>query len=88
MQYRVVYSADFEKAAMRLGKIVLRRLEKALDLLVIDPFDSRLHTKALAGPLRGFYSFRLGRDFRVIFIFADMRTIQLLKIAKRAEIYK
>lgn len=88
MKHSIVYADDFEKAAAKLGKIVLRRLEKALDLLGLDPFDPRLHTKALVGALKGFYSFRLGRDFRVIFIFIDTRTIQLLKIAKRDEIYR
>lgn len=88
MPYRVIYSAGFERAAAQFGAAVRRRLDDALDLLSKAPFHPRLHTKPLAGPLKGLYAFRLGRDIRVIFIFKENSTIHLLKIAKRDEIYR
>lgn len=88
MKYRILYSADFKKAAKRHGIIVLRRLDEALELLEEDPFHPKLHAKPLTGPLKGYYSFRLGRDYRVIFVFKGEAVIHLLKIAKRDEIYR
>lgn len=86
--YRIVYTAGFEKAVMRHDRTTRRRLEDALELLEENPFHPHLHIKSLAGPFKGSYSFRLGRDFRVIFILKNGLTIQLLKIAKRGDIYR
>ncbi|MDP3727584.1 MAG: hypothetical protein Q8R35_03015 [bacterium] len=88
MRYRLVYTADFEKAVLQHGLAVRWRLEKALTLLVENPFHPQLHTKALAGQLEGSYSFRLGRDVRVIFVFREGSVIHLLKISKRGDIYR
>lgn len=88
MKYRILYTADFEKAAKRYGRIVLQRLDEALELLGEDPFHSQLHTKPLTGSLKGYYSFRLGRDYRVIFIFRGESAIHLLRVAKRDEVYR
>ena len=86
--YRIAYTAGFEKAVMRQDRVTRRRLEEALELLTENPFHPQLHTKPLAGPLKGSYSFRLGRDFRVIFILKNSSIIQLLKVAKREDIYR
>ena len=88
MRYRILYTADFEKAAKRYGRVIRKRLDEALGLLEEDPFHPQLHTKPLTGPLKGYYSFRLGRDYRVIFVFRGESTIHLLRIAKRDEIYR
>ena len=42
----------------------------------------------LKGKLAGFYSFRLTREWRVIFLFQDEETIHLIKVGNRKEIYK
>ncbi len=88
MKYRILYTADFEKAVKRYERIIRERLDEALGFLEEDPFHSKLHTKPLTGPLKGYYSFRLGRDYRVIFIFRSGSIIHLLKLAKRDEIYR
>lgn len=88
MKYRIVYGSDFAKAVGKYDPVVRRRLEKSLQLLAANPFHSELHTKPLVGSLKGFYSFRLGRDYRVIFVFLKESLIQLVKLAKRSEIYR
>jgi len=81
-------TGKFLDAAARLPKRQQAKLGDLLVLLQQNPFDSKLHTKQLRGVLTGFYSFRITRDWRVIFEFADPATIQLLRVAHRKDIYR
>ena len=63
-------------------------LASLISLLQENPFHSRLHTKRLSGPLAGFLSFRISRDWRVVFQFLDTHTIKLLRAANRKDIYR
>lgn len=47
-----------------------------------------LHTKYLTGRLPGLLSFRITRDWRVIFKFNDAHTIQLIRVRHRKDIYR
>jgi len=58
-----------------------------IDLLVIDYRDFRLKTKKLK-TTQPLFSFRIGRDYRVIFEFVDSQTIKILDIKHRKDIYK
>ncbi|HDH31673.1 MAG TPA: hypothetical protein ENH26_02770 [Candidatus Wolfebacteria bacterium] len=53
-----------------------------------NPFNSKLHTKPLIGKLKGFYSFRITRGWRVIFNFLNHQKIFLIDVAHRKDIYK
>ncbi len=48
----------------------------------------KLHSKPLVGKLKGFYSFRITRNWRVIFSFLDRETIFLIDVAHRKDIYR
>lgn len=63
----IVYSSDFIKSAKSIPKPIQKKLAALLEILNENPFHPKLHTKPLVGPLRGFYSFRITRDWRVIF---------------------
>src|SRR3990167_8380347 len=52
------------------------------------PFHQLLHAKSLTGSLAGFYSFRITRDWRVIFQFVNPQTIKLIEAAHRKDIYR
>lgn len=84
----IVYSADFTKSAKLLPKSVNNKLADLLGILRVSPFHSKLHTKPLVGPLKGIYSFRISRDWRVIFCFVNSHKIFLIDVAHRREIYK
>jgi addiction module RelE/StbE family toxin len=84
----IVYSADFVKSVRLLPKSVRKKLADLLGILERYPFHPRLHTKPLAGPLSGFYSFRITRDWRVIFKFINSSKIFLIDAAHRSDIYK
>ena len=64
--------------------------EKLIHLLVIvaeNVFDPRLHTKPLGPPLKGKFSFRITRDWRVGFKFLGDHQIFLLVADHRDQIY-
>mgnify|MGYP001577677029 CR=1 FL=1 len=79
----IVYGKHFLKSVKALPLLEQKRLSKLLEIMAIDPFDGRLHAKKLSGPLTGLFSFRIGRDWRVLFQFLNARTVQLTDIGNR-----
>ncbi len=59
-----------------------------IEILRDNAFDPHLHTKPLGPPLRGIFSFRITRDYRVGFEFNAPRVVRLLAVDKRDQIYK
>ncbi len=84
----IVYSQDFIKSAKLIPKPIQNKLAALLEIFKNNPFNPKLRTKPLTGPLKGIYSFRITRDWRVIFIFFNPETIFLLEAAHRKDIYK
>lgn len=85
---QVAYSNYFLKSVKKLGGKHREKLAELLEILRQNPFSSLLHTKALTGKLTGFYSFRITRDWRVIFQFVTPEKIKLTDIGHRKDIYK
>lgn len=85
---RVIYGVNFLKSARKLDKKLQEKLAKNIEILQRNPFSSTLHTKNLAGKLSGFFSFRITRDWRVVFQFIDPETVRLIEVAHRRDIYR
>lgn len=84
----LVYHPSFTKSARSLPVAQQRKLADLLVELQKDPFYPSLHTKRLSGVLVGFLSFRITRDWRVIFRFLEPGVIQLLRVAHRKDVYR
>ena len=84
----VISRPDFMKSADFLQQDIREMLAKRILLLGADIFHPLLHTKKLKSDLVGRYSFRLRRDWRVIFEFKDSETIRLLYIEHRKDVYR
>ena len=84
----LVFTDSFRKEAKKLPSGFQNKLAQNLELLRENPFHPLLHVKRLAGALAGFYSFRITRDWRVIFSFSDEETIKLIDIGHRRDIYR
>lgn len=84
----IVYSKNFVKSAKLIPKPIQKKFAALLEVLKENPFHSKLHAKPLTGELKGFYSFRITRDWRVIFSFCNSKTIFLVDISHRKDIYK
>jgi len=85
---KLVYTNRFLKSAKKLPFYIQNKLGDKLETLQQNPFHSFLHTKSLTGPLSGFYSFRVTRDWRVVFCFVEPEIIKLVEVAHRKDIYK
>ena len=84
----IFYSRSFIKDTKNIPSIIINRLADAVENLSINPFASKLHTKKLSGELAGFFSFRITREWRVIFLFQNQTTIELISIGHRKDIYR
>ncbi len=84
---RIVHSDGFLRSAKRLPRSTREKLTRLLGILGDNPFHPLLHTKKLGGELAGLYSFRITRDWRVIFQFTGSETIRLLRVGDRKDVY-
>jgi len=84
----IYYGRSFLKRAAKMPAQQQNKLATLLKILQSDPFHSSLHTKRLSHPLLGLLSFRVARDYRVIFSFIDEDTIQLIDVGHRKDIYR
>lgn len=87
-RFEVLYDRDFLKDVRVLPAKLQDKLTDLLEVLREDPFDSQLHTKPLAAPLQGLFSFRITRGWRVGFKFKTPETVQLLAADRRDKIYE
>ncbi|OGZ31801.1 MAG: hypothetical protein A3H02_01980 [Candidatus Niyogibacteria bacterium RIFCSPLOWO2_12_FULL_41_13] len=85
---KITFGANFLKSAKKLPKKQQEKFAALLEILQKNPFRPGLHTKSLTGKLAGFYSFRITREWRVIFQFLNPDKIKLLEIGHRKDIYK
>ena len=84
----LVFHSHFLKSAKYLPTASQKKLSVLLPLLRTNPFHPLFHTKRLSGKLAGSLSFRITRDWRVIFMFINPDLIQLLRVANRKDIYQ
>lgn len=85
---RLVTTERFLDASAHLPKHQQDKLGVLLEMLQENPFHPKLHTKPLHGSLAKLYSFRITRDWRVIFEFLDPATLYLLRVANRKDAYR
>lgn len=67
---------------------VKKKLSRLLALLESNPYNPLLHSKKLSGDLTGLFSFRITRQWRVIFYFKGPDTIHVLEASHRKDIYR
>lgn len=84
---KIFYHRNFLKSAKKLPKAQQAKLAKLLQILETNPFHPSLRSKRLSGDLAGLLSFRITRDWRVIFKFHNPQTIQLLRVKHHKDIY-
>ena len=86
--HTILFGDGFFNSVKKLVKSIAIKINSQLSFLQQDPFHAKLHTKPLHGNLAGFYSFRVGRDYRIIFKFIGNKTILLVVVAHRREVYR
>ena len=83
----IVFGKKFIKSAKILSPKHKEKLADLVETLSSEPYNPRLHTKPLSGALIGLYSFRITREWRVIFKFNSPNEIQLVAVGHRKDIY-
>lgn len=76
---------DFKKKLDRLPKSIVRIYERQKNIFLADWLDSRLHIKKLID-ING-YSFRITRNYRVLFYFYTDETVVFVDIGHRKDVY-
>lgn len=74
------YRNRFLKEYKKLSQIIKNVAEKKETIFRKNPFDSRLKTHKLSGPLEGFLAFSISSKYRVIFAFVDKDTVEFYSI--------
>lgn len=85
---KITYGNPFIKSAKKLPVELQKKLAFLIETLSVNPFQPRLRAKPLTGALTGFYSFRITREYRVIFQFIQADEIKLIKVGHRKDIYR
>ena len=89
MPYQVELSSTAEKYFTRLPAQIRTRVKKELeDLSHLDNISEHQSVKRLTGELKGFCRLRVGK-YRIIFaVLEETRTIAVVNIAPRGDMYK
>ncbi len=81
------YTSNFIKGFKSLPKKIKELAAQQESIFRADPNDPRLHLKALKGKLKGLYSFRVTRNYRVLFTWKDKENVLFYEIGDRKFIY-
>ena len=71
----IYYTSKFRREYKKLPMKVKRSAEEREQLFRKDPFDPQLNTHKLHGPLKEFWSFSIGFQFRIIFEFGKKNEV-------------
>ena len=84
----LVFGNNFLSSTKKLDRTLAVKINNTFKLLEKNPWQTKLHTKPLHGKLKGIYSLRIGRNYRLLFMFIASDQIMLLKVAHRKDIYQ
>lgn len=86
-RWRLETTPEFDRAARKLDKAVLRRIRSYFDE-VLELDDPRSRGRGLTANLAGYWRYRIG-DYRVVVeIRDDVLVIVAVGLAHRSEIYR
>ncbi|KKP36242.1 MAG: hypothetical protein UR27_C0024G0007 [Candidatus Peregrinibacteria bacterium GW2011_GWA2_33_10] len=84
---KIVESHKFRKSFNSLDISVKRKTQKQFNLFLQNVFHPSLNTEKLEPKNKNIWSFRIDKNFRVIFTFTDKEKIYILDIGPH-NIYK
>jgi len=71
----VYYSRSFLKSYKKIPKSIIIKFEKQELIFKNNPFDSRIKTHPLLGKLKGYYSYSIDYQYRIVFSFESENEI-------------
>ena len=82
------YTKQFAKSFKKLPAHIQKLAITQEDIFKKNPSDPRLHTKPLSGSLKGVSSFRVTREYRVLYSWKDKENVLFYEIGHRKWIYE
>lgn len=76
----ILYLPKFARQYKKLPLQIKERAEEKEKIFRRNPFDSQLKTHKLTGQLEGFFAFSVDHSYRIIFDFADPKTVRFYEI--------
>lgn len=77
---KILYLPKFKREYKKLPYKIKYLAEEKENIFHRNPFDSRLKTHKLSGPLKEFWSFSIDYKYRVIFDFVDNNTVRFYSV--------
>ena len=87
---RVDYSTRFIKHLQKIPAPLLLAFQKRLELFVADSYHQLLHTHALHGKWKGFFSINVTGDWRAVYHWIDeekVEWVEFVEIGTHSELY-
>ena len=84
---RIFHTEKFEDNIANLPLGIKRIYKKQEDIFFINWKDPRLHTKKLKGD-KNIFSFRITRQYRVLFILLEENSSLFISVGHRKDIYE
>lgn len=87
---KILFDPSFQRACKRKvprGSERDKKLRSRISVFINDPFDGSLKTHKLAGRLKGYMSFTVEYDLRVVFYFEDAETAVFVDLGTHKEVY-
>lgn len=85
---KIDYTNKFERKYAELPKQIKIRAEKQEKLFKDNPFHPSLHTEKLSPKFKDVWSFRIDKNYRIIFRFVENDTVLFLNIGSHDYIYR
>jgi len=85
---KIDYTVKFEKQYLALPKQIKVKVEKQENIFRNNPFHPSLHTEKLAPKSKQVWSFRVDKNYRIIFRFLEKDLVLLLNIGTHDWIYR
>ena len=77
---KILYLPKFARQYKKLPKDIQELAERRERMFRKNPFDPRLKTHKLLGVFEGYYAFSVNFSYRIIFKFADKKTVWFYQI--------
>ena len=88
MNYRIIYSKDFQKIFKKLDPSIQRLVASYIKHNIIMADNPRQHGKALTGDKKGFWRYRVANYRLIVEIRDNELVIVIITFGHRSDVYK
>ncbi len=85
---QIIVTDEFSKRYKLLPSIIQKKAEKQEKLFRQNPFYPSLHTEKLEPKGKQIWSFRVDKNYRVLFRFVEKHTVAFLTVGIHDWVYK